>query len=51
MKDLIAIINPKSGTNNHSCATALIDKVVDKSRFNVALRYVENPGDANRFAQ
>jgi YegS/Rv2252/BmrU family lipid kinase len=51
MKDLIAIINPKSGTNNHSCATALIDKVVDKSRFNVALRYVEKPGDAKRFAQ
>ena len=51
MKRLLAIINPKSGTDNKANVPALIDEIIDKSRFTVDLRYVEAEGDAYRFGR
>ncbi|MBQ5467102.1 MAG: acylglycerol kinase family protein, partial [Muribaculaceae bacterium] len=51
MKKLLAIINPKSGTDNKAGVPELIDKIIDKTRFQVDLRWVEKFGDAKRFGQ
>ncbi|MDO4510967.1 MAG: diacylglycerol kinase family lipid kinase [Bacteroidales bacterium] len=51
MKRLLVIINPKSGTGNQQQIPALLDAVIDKSRFSVTLREVEAEGDAYRFGR
>ncbi len=51
MKKLIAIVNPKSGTGDQAGVPELVDKIVDKERFDVDYRYIDKPGDAKRFAQ
>lgn len=51
MKKLLAIINPKSGTDNKAGVPELIDKIIDKTRFHIDLRWVEKFGDAKRFGQ
>lgn len=51
MKQLLAIINPKSGTDNKASMPELIDKIIDKNHFQVDLRWVKEFGDAQRFGQ
>ena len=50
-KQLLAIINPKSGTKSKAGVPALVDKVIDKSRFDINFAEVKEEGDAQRFAE
>lgn len=51
MKQLLAIINPKSGTHDQASVPDLIGRLIDPSRFSVLMREVSREGDAERFAR
>ena len=50
-KQLLLIVNPKSGTGNQGDFPHLIDEVIDESRFSVDVRMVQAEGDAYRFGR
>lgn len=50
-KKILVIINPISGTGNKSDMPALIDDLIDKSKWDITISYTEYPGHATQLAK
>lgn len=50
-KNLLAIINPISGTDTKEYIPEILDRIIDKDKFNLTLRFTQRQGHATELTQ